>query len=111
MNSQRQPLSRRKKIVFRLILLLIPVVAILFLYLGFTAYRSHSIYQYVKANQRGWRGKTFKPDAELGFAPIANAKGAEVFPIGEDVPARFDNDGFRIPLDDGKTTSPGRHPI
>src|SRR6185503_21131713 len=107
MNSQRQPLSRRKKFVFRLILLLIPVIAISFLYLCFTAYRSRSIYQYVKANQRGWRGKTYQPDAELGFAPIKNSQGAEVFPIGEDVPARFDNDGFRVPLADGSKPSTG----
>jgi len=111
MHSQSQPLSRRKKIVFRLILLLIPIIAISFLYLCFTAYRTRSIYQYVKTNQRGWRGKVYKPDTELGFAPIANSRGAEVFPIGDDVPAHFDNEGFRIPLDDGKTTSPGSHPI
>src|SRR5947208_10092270 len=104
MHSQRQPLSSRKKIVFRLILLLIPVIVISFVYLSFTAYRTRSIYQYVKANQRGWRGQTFKPDAELGFAPIANSQGAEVFPTGEDVPARFDNHGFRIPLADGRNT-------
>jgi hypothetical protein len=111
MNRQAKPLSRKKRIVFRLIVLLIPVIAFAFLYLGFTAYRTRSLYQYVKSNQRGWRGKTVKPDAELGFAPIANSRGAEVFPIGEDVPARFDNDGFRVPLDDGNNPTSGLHPF
>ena len=111
MNRQERSLSRRKKIVFRLILVLIPVIATSFLYLGFTAYRTRSLYLYVKGNQRGWSGKTFRPDAELGFAPIASSRGAEVFPIGEDVPARYDNDGFRIPLADGRNTSPGSHGI
>ena len=111
MSRQPKPLSRKKKIVFRLIVLLIPVITISFLYLAFTAYRTRSLYRYVKSNQRAWRGKTIRPDAELGFAPIANSQGAEIFPIGEDIPARFDNDGFRIPLDDGKNTPSRRHPI
>lgn len=111
MNRQAKPLSRKKKIGFRLIVLLIPVITISFLYFGYTAYRTRALYQYVKSNQRGWRGKTIKPDAELGFAPIANSVGAEIFPIGEDIPARFDRDGFRVPLDEAKATPPDRRPM
>jgi hypothetical protein len=111
MSPKRQPLTRKKRIAFRLIVLLIPVVTIAFLYLGYTAYRTNSIYQYVKSNQRGWRGKLFKPDRELGFAPIPGAQGSEVFPIGEDIPARFDADGFRVPVDELRAPAVRQHPI
>jgi hypothetical protein len=102
--------GRKQRIVFRLIVLLIPIVATSTLYLVYTAHRTRALYFYVKTNQRGWRGIVYRRDAELGFAPIANSAGAETFPTGDEIPARFDQDGFRIPLDDEKNTMRGQHP-
>src|SRR5215470_8398141 len=104
------PFGRKQRIVFRLIVLLIPIVATSTLYFVYTARRTHALYFYVKTNQRGWRGLVYRWDAELGFAPIANSVGAETFPTGDEIPARFDQDGFRIPLDDAKNTTRGQHP-
>jgi hypothetical protein len=104
------PLGRKQRIVFRLIVLLIPIVAFSTLYLVYTAYRTRALYFYVKTNQRGWRGIVYKRDAELGFAPVANSVGAETFPDGDEIPARFDQDGFRIPLDDEKNRTQSQHP-
>ncbi len=110
MNRKPNLPSKNKRVLFRLITLLIPVVSIVFLYLAFTAYRATAVYEYVKSNQRGWRGDVYRPDPELGFAPVPNSLGAETFPIGDDIPARFDSNAFRVPLDDQNQTS-GARPI
>ena len=97
--------------MFYLVVFLIPVITISTFYIGYSAYRTAPIYRHVKLNQRGWKGKTVRADTELGFVPIPDSQGAEVFPIGNDIPARYDKDGFRVPLEDGRSTSPNRHPI
>jgi len=111
MPNEIRSISRKKRLAFYFIVFLIPISTILILYTAYTAYRTRPIYWYVKSRQRGWRGKLHRTDAELGFAPVADAQGAQVFPIGDDVPARYDKDGFRVPLEDTGGASVDRHPI
>ena len=106
----RKKLSRKKRLGFSLIIFLIPVTALSAIYVVYTGYRTAPIYSYIKNNERGWKGKIHRKDAELGYAPIPDTRGAEVFPIGNDVPARYDKDGFRVPLED-EGTSVNRRPI
>ena len=49
-----------------------------------------------------------KADPELGFAPIPNSQGAMIFPNGPDIPARYDADGFRVPLEEQQSASERR---
>jgi hypothetical protein len=111
MTKQRKTLSRKKRLVFSVIIFVIPATSISAIYVAYTGYRTAPIYWYVKHSERGWKGKLHRSDAELGFAPIPDSRGAEVFPVGNDIPARYDKDGFRVPLEDGIPTSPNRHPI
>jgi len=61
--------------------------------------RGRKLYQYAKQNRRGWSGTVFEPDRELGFRAKPGAEGGHTFPIGEDIPMRFDHNGFRVPPD------------
>jgi len=63
------------------------------------AWRTRPLYQRVAAGGRGWRGRVHAAHPELGFAPIPGAGGAHTFPIGPDVPMRYDERGFRVPAD------------
>jgi len=107
---QEQKLLHQERKLFHILLFLIPVVTISFIYLAFTAYRTHQIYDYVKSDQRGWSGKVAKADKELGFAPIPNSRGLEIMPIGAAIPMRYDKDGFRIPVEDQLNTK-NIHPV
>lgn len=62
-------------------------------------WRSRDLYARVSGGARGWRGRVLQPDPELGFAPIPDARGAHVFPVGPDIPMRFDAKGFRVAVD------------
>ncbi len=61
--------------------------------------RGGKLYRYAKQNRRGWSGTVFEPDRELGFRSQPGAEGAHTFPIGEDLPMRFDSRGFRAVKD------------
>jgi hypothetical protein len=88
------------KIVYSLFLL--SLVAVLLGVYGRTLYRrSQKLYRYAKQNRRGWSGTVFEPDRELGFRAKPGAVGGHTFPIGEDIPMRFDQNGFRVPADSG----------
>jgi hypothetical protein len=104
-------LTRKKKIVFSVVTFLIPIVAIAAIYVANAGRRATSLYWYTKTNQRGWMGKVYRADRELGFVPIPDSRGAEVFPIGDYVPVRHDKDGFRVPLQEDKSASPRSHPL
>lgn len=88
------PRSLRRR-VGRHGLLVLGVVGLV--YLGTVLARSWSAY--FEDGGRGWAGKVYEPDATLGFRMIPGARGAETMPIGPDVPARVDLDGFRVPMD------------
>ena len=82
--------------------------AVLFaIFIGYGVYTSRTWYWYVKTNQPGWRGRVHRADAEFGFVPIPGSLGAQIFPIGPEVPMRFDKDGFRIPVSGTDDASAG----
>lgn len=103
-------LSRQKKVFFWGILFILLFIFVLLLYLGSVVLRTTRVYQYVKSNQRGWSGKVHTSHPELGFSPIPGTQGAHVFPIGPKIPMRYDQKGFRIPVDEVVTSSPP-HPL
>jgi hypothetical protein len=105
MMCPKQALNKKKNLTFSLILLLIPPLTIVFIYIGYTVYRSVELYSYIKSNQRGWIGKVMKADAELGFVPIPNSHGAEIFPVGPDLPLCFDENGFRSLIENNNAPS------
>ncbi len=94
----REQDRKNTPLLFYLVLLLFPVIVVVFAYGGYTIYRAKNLYSYIKSNQRGWSGRVFKPDSELGIAAIPNAQGIHLFPIGPDIPMRFDGEGLRIPV-------------
>jgi hypothetical protein len=63
--------------------------------------KSLDLYEHTKRAGRGWVGDVFRPDAELGFRPMENGRGAETFPVGPDIPVWHDIHGFRIPVRQG----------
>ncbi len=71
-------------------------------YIGYSAYRTVDLYKNIKTKQRGWKGNVHAPDAELGFSPVPNSYGAHLFPVGPDIPMRYDEDGFRVTMEDGR---------
>ena len=98
---QERKFSKKKRTLFCLFY----IVILSILFVGSIVHRTRSLYSNIKTSQRGWSGKVHKTDAELGFAPIPDSQGAEVFPIGPEIPMRFDKDGFRIPVLDGSASS------
>jgi len=109
MHRTSPELSSKKKFIFTVIVLMFTAACILLIYFAFAAYRSYPVYSYVKSSQRGWSGKAHQADPELGVAPIPNSRGAEVYPIGDDIPMRYDARGFRVPVQDTGDT-PKAHP-
>lgn len=90
--------GRLRTFWFYVITLLLPIAVAAIGYVCFSAIRSVDIYRDIKTNQRGWQGTVHKKDQVLGFKPIPNSLGEEVFPIGPNVPARYDENGFRVPV-------------
>lgn len=105
-------ISRRKRLVFWLFLAAVNVVFLITVYLGVVILRTRSLYLTLKSNPRGWSGQVHQANAELGFTPIPGGRGAEVLPLGPDLPVRFDRDGFRIPVSDSvPPTQPRTGPV
>jgi len=97
--QQTKIVNKKIQFFFFSIIVFLPIVVFAVCYFGYVAYRTADIYRIVKTNQRGWKGIVHTADPEVGFRPVPNAVGAHVFPIGPDVPMRYDADGFRVPLD------------
>lgn len=69
-------------------------------YLGWIVRRTAAAYSVQKAG-RGWVGRLYEADPDLGFRLVPGARASEVFPVGPEVPLATDADGFRVPLDAG----------
>lgn len=73
-------------------------------FLGFLAYGLYVagtttlVYAALKNKTRGWRGRVHQYDPVLGFAPIPGAQGWHTFPLGPDIPMRYNKEGFRVPV-------------
>ena len=80
------------------LLITVNLAVLAVVYLSFVVSESYGTYRFVKEPGRGWSGQVHRADVELGFAPIAGARGAHIFPIGPDLPMRYDREGFRIPV-------------
>jgi len=102
---QERKFSNKKRTVFCLIIFTFYIVILSTFYFGYIVHRTRPLYWNIKTSQRGWSGKVHKADAELGFAPIPDSQGAEVFPLGPEIPMRYDKDGFRIPVSDHSASS------
>jgi hypothetical protein len=74
-----------------------------------TIKRATDLYAHLKDSGRGWTSQVFRADAELGLAPIPNAAGGEMLPLGPPVPTRFDEEGFRVP--EARSFSARRRPL
>jgi hypothetical protein len=108
--TTRRTYGTAKTLFFVAVMIATPVGLIAATYLATTLYRTLPLYRYVKNHERGWAGKVHQADDELGFAPVPNARGAHTFPIGPDVPMRYDGDGFRVPLT-ASDNDRARHPV
>lgn len=61
--------------------------------------RSSELYAaVVNENVRGWKGRTHQPDDTLGSIPVPGALGFHTFPVGEDIPMKYNEYGFRVPV-------------
>lgn len=97
--EHRKLLSLPKKLAFvGIVFAVCAVIA----YSGALLLRSRSLYEYAKLNSRGWSGSVHGPDSVLGFAPIPDTRGSEIFPVGPEIPMRYDSEGFRVPIDDAQ---------
>ena len=67
---------------------------------------SVDLYSAIKVRQSGYRGKIHQFDPVLGYAPVPGSTGACMFSLGPDVPIRFDDKGYRVPLSEN---GPHRH--
>lgn len=106
----KQKTCTKKKILFYIFLLLIPIATLVFIYLAYTTFRTIQFYNHIKSDQRGWSGQVHQAHNELGYAPIPDSRGWEIMPLGPDIPMQYDKDGFRIPVD-YKLNAKNIHPI
>ncbi len=90
--------KKRKKIIF----ILICIIIFLFVFLLFDIKgKTNLLHEYCSTeNLGGTKGKVFEIDDKLGYRPIANSFGFQTFPVGEDIPIHFDENGFRTPVND-----------
>ena len=101
--SGSSTLGWKKKLAFSFF---VWCLAVLILYASSLVIRSYRLYGRLKTSQRGWAVQIHQPDAELGFRPIPNVESAELFPIGDAVPTRFDKRGFRVPTQASEPANP-----
>jgi hypothetical protein len=93
-SNGKPSLSLRKKILFSAILLFF---VISLLYFESVLGNTTRLYQFVKSDKYGWKGKVHAYNPILGFAPIPDAQGAEIL-YGLEIPVRYDQNGFRVPV-------------
>jgi uncharacterized membrane protein (Fun14 family) len=98
---------KKKKLFFSVVLFFIPIIILFMIYLSYTAVRTVNVYNMTKTNQSGWKGNIHIADSVLGFSPIPNSQGAQVYPVGSAIPVKYDQDGFRVPI---KTNQVLHHP-
>jgi len=72
------------------------IVCVGLVYFGSVAYRARALYDIVKM-RRGWTGRLFRADAQLGYSGVPGACGVQLVGMPPDVPTCFDADGFRVP--------------
>lgn len=53
------------------------------------------MYLFLKGRARGWDGRIFRVDPELGYSPMPGRCGSRIMPYRTPIPACFDKNGFR----------------
>jgi hypothetical protein len=100
-------LSRRKKLAFRALLV---ALSLAFVYAGSIVIRTSQLVGTIERKDRGWMDGVMRSDPVLGFAPLENALGERVYPIGSAVPARVDANGLRVPVSGPADATTGPRP-
>lgn len=75
------------------------VVASLLAWGGSVVVRARDLYEVAKSEPRGWKGRIYRSDAQMGLAAIPSARAEETFAAGPGIPSRIDARGFRVPTD------------
>jgi len=86
-----------KSILMSAIIFVVTLSLFLTSYVSYNYYDINGLYKHTKSPRRGWTGNPLVGDPRLGLKPRPAARGAEIYPVGPAVPARFSHDGFRIP--------------
>jgi len=105
--KNKQAFSKKKFLLYA-IMIFLPLVVCSVAYMSYAAYQTIDFYQSIKTKERGWEGNVHVADAELGFSPVPNSYGTHLFPMGPDIPMRYDEDGFRVPVE--KIEGSSKHP-
>lgn len=84
----------------KIIYILYIAFVIAFFYFSHVTYTSFTTYKNIKGPRSGWYGRVHEADEMLGFKPIPSSTGYETFPLGYHLKMKYDNNGFRIPVDE-----------
>jgi len=90
------------------LLLVTTIVSLLLLYAGYVSFRSIRMYRYITTKNLGFKGRCYTHDSRLGYSILPNSHGFMTMPLGDDIPARHDQNGFRIPVQDELIQAPQR---
>ena len=101
-------ISIKKRIIFLGIYF---VLLTILSYIGWLAYRTTQLYNYVKESPQAWKGRVYQYDPDFGLVLIPGGEGAEVFRIGPEIPMKADINGFRVPVNDPALTLPLKRPV
>ena len=99
--ANSQPLSRKKKLIFGGVLLLINLLILAGVYVGSIAWRCR---QYAEKHSR-WIGSPYLPHPQLGYFPNPHHIAYHALEHGERVPVLFNEHGFRIPIDEERSSA------
>jgi hypothetical protein len=92
----------KKNPLFYTVMFLMPIAFFALCSLSYVAYKTVRLFH----TRQGWKGHIHAVHPLLGYAPVPNARGAEVFQSGPDIPTWSDEDGFRVPVDKGASSHP-----
>jgi len=93
---QRPPMSTQKKLLFSAVVFCLVFGSI---YFGSIYSRSSASFGVVRKYYRGWEGNPHVADPILGHIPVPNAQTRQIMLFSVPVPARFDENRFRVPVD------------
>lgn len=83
-----------RRLIFALVLVLVNLA---WLYAATVVLRAVPMYRYLKSQKLGWSAGILQADPELGLAHVPSGCGAQLLPIGPEVPVCADEHGFRVP--------------
>jgi hypothetical protein len=105
-NAQPRAISRRRKLLFALVVWL---TCLPLLYCAAVAWRAHRLYDQIKTGP-GWQVSIHQSDPQLGYKPIPGVRSAQLLSMGPPVPIFIDSRGFRVPAEQSPDTPSGGRP-